>query len=98
MATPTPGKQNYLFKNRAMQFPKQRMKIYRLSEMEPGERFYFATDKKKNVYSLDKENPFEKVRQKGFWIRYGYCYNLTHPATLPERHKDDRQVIFLRNT
>lgn len=75
---------------------KIRLKIYRLHEMETGDRFYFLTDKKKTIYELDIEKPFEKVKQKEFWKRYGNCRNTASPGEI-EHHLDDRQVIFLRN-
>lgn len=75
-----------------------RMQSYHLSELSPGNRFYFAGDRKKKVYELNIEKPFENVRQAGFWIRYANCRNTTaDPGNLVcERHKANRRVIFLR--
>lgn len=78
---------------------KVRNKIYKLSDLEPGDRFYFAGDRKKIIYTLNHEKPFEVIKQKMFWIRYGNCRNSTaQPGQLQvERHKAERQVVFLRN-
>lgn len=82
-----------------MEQPKERNKVYRLELLSPGDRFYFAGDRKKIVYELNHEKPFENVRQKGFWIRYANCRNTTvAPGQIVvEAHKANRNVIYLRS-
>ncbi len=78
--------------------PKIRNKRYILSELSPGDRFYFYGDRKKQVFQLDRLKPFETVIQKGFKIKYANCYKSGQEYTVvTERHKADRFVIFLRN-
>lgn len=73
------------------------MQVYLLSKLLPGNRFYFAGDKKKIVYELDIDKPFEQVKQAGFWIKYANCRKTTELKLRdPERHKANRRVIFLR--
>lgn len=74
---------------------KDKFRNYTLSQMEDGDRFYFVGDKKKTVYHLNWLLPFETVKQKGYWFRYANC--LLDDSLISERHRADRNVIFLRN-
>lgn len=72
-------------------------KAYLLSDLKPGDRFYFVSDKKKKLFTLD-DPPFENKRQYGYWIKFANCkpdipQNIMYPV---EQHKANRSVIFLR--
>lgn len=72
----------------------QRNCRYFLSQLVPGDRFYFYGDKKKRVLMLSDYNTFFKTNQNGFWI--GYASTLNDNGEI-EIHKSKRLVIFLRN-
>lgn len=78
---------------------KQKFRQYKLSDLSPGDRFYFAGDKKKRVYTLNDQHPFEKQIQKGFTIFYANARadNPVPGQLQVERFKANRRVIFLRN-
>lgn len=72
---------------------------YRLHELKPGDRFYFAGDRKKTIYTVNDIHPFEYKIQKGFRIQYCNCRQDLVPLNglqvIP--FKADRRIIFLRN-
>jgi hypothetical protein len=71
-----------------------------LSELQPGDRFYFITDKKKIAWQI-KEHKTKKI---GF--SSGHPHILRTIIWQPEmntsdascKHVQDHQVIFLRHT
>ncbi len=75
-----------------------RNKQYTLSDLQPGDRFYFAGDKKKKLYTLNDEKPFEIKKQAGFHIKYANCQtDATGSGRELFSFKANRQVIFIRN-
>lgn len=78
---------------------KQRNAQYLLSEMTPGDRFYFAGDRKKQLFTLNNEQPFFTKKQVGYNIQYANCRRegVTSGNLQVEPHKVNRRVIFLRN-
>ncbi|WP_289054193.1 hypothetical protein [Carboxylicivirga marina] len=62
---------------------KQPRKPYQLADMESGDRFYFATDKKQTVWQVTLDLPGKKVIAK--------------PGKSENRTKFDTSVVFLRN-
>lgn len=69
--------------------------IHLLSDMVPGDRFYFTGDRKKTIFQLRDVEPFVQVKERGFWRRYGHCR--VDGTLQTERHLADRRVFFLRN-
>ncbi len=76
---------------------KEKFKTCRLNEMIPGDRFYFALDKKKVVWQLQEAKPFLTKIQKGFKINYANCIRGGFDFTLEQFKADHHWVIFLRN-
>lgn len=74
---------------------KQRNNRYTLAQMEHGDRFYFATDRKRRVYQLRDYEPFEQLKVNGYWKRFAHCR--PDGSTTSERHLSNVYVIFLRN-
>lgn len=71
-------------------------KVY-LRELQKGDRFYFAGDKKKVVHTVEA---FYSKLQKGYWKHYATCIQDQIPGkakSKSEDHLQDRRVIFLRN-
>jgi len=58
--------------------------IARLSDLSPGDRFYFPNNKSK-VYT------FVNQFSEGYKIKYSYCDNSAHDTF------DNKRVIFLRH-
>lgn len=73
---------------------RQRNKRYYLSDLLPGDRFYFVGGRKKNLYTVAAGEPHFKKKQAGFWITYCRCTELDNT---PIEFKSNRLVIFLRN-
>lgn len=74
---------------------KQRNTRYTLSQMEHGDRFYFASDRNKKIFQLRDYEPFEQIKINGFWKRTAHCR--PDGTELTERHLANTFVIFLRN-
>lgn len=70
-----------------------------LENLKPGDRFYFAGDRKKIVYTLNTMHPFEWKVQKGFRLQYANCRmdNADAGGLQVEQFRANRRVIFLRN-
>jgi hypothetical protein len=77
-----------------------------ISELVAGDRFFFAGDKKKEIYTVAAEKTFFVQQQKQWHIKYISVYRDIDGAPGPkvEVHKlkdqsgaNDRRVIFLRN-
>lgn len=73
-----------------------------LDQLQPGDRFYFCSDKGKikKIFTLNIEHAFFKKMQVGFLIQYA---NVRKDQAAPdelqvEAHKANRYVIFLRHT
>ncbi len=62
-----------------MKQPRQR---YQLKDMEPGDRFYFAIDKKQTVWQVTNEEPGMKTIAK--------------PSRKDNTRDLDRSVVYLR--
>lgn len=75
---------------------KQRNQQYKLNQMSPGDRFYFAGDRSKKVFTLDNREPFFHKIQAGFHKWYANTIPDSAPLTI-EHHASNRRVIFLRN-
>lgn len=78
---------------------KLRNNVYKLQDMEPGDRFYIAKDKKKNLLELDYTKPFEAKKAGGYWKHVGNCRKVNpQPGQLQvEPHLKNTFVVFLRN-
>jgi hypothetical protein len=77
---------------------KERNKIYPLHEMLPGERFYFARDRKKVVWQLSDTIPFEIKKQAGYSVKYANCRKGSASIFSNEQFKaNSHSVIYLRN-
>lgn len=73
--------------------------IYNLDQLQPGDRFYFKGDRKKQVYTLNDQHPFEFKTQAGFQIKYANCRDETILSNQLQiiQFKANRSVVFLRN-
>lgn len=77
---------------------KNRLQIYELSELGPGDRFYIKGHRKKKIYTVDDEKPFEIKKQMSFHIKYCNCRDESlKPGFDLIQFKASRQVIFVRN-
>jgi hypothetical protein len=77
---------------------KEKMRAYPLSDMLPGERFYFCRDRKKTIWQLNDVMPFEVKTQKGFKIKYANCRQGTESTFTNKQFKTHNAwVIFLRD-
>lgn len=79
---------------------KTRLQIYELSDLAPGDRFYFKGDRKKKMYTVNDEKPFEVKKQMSFHIKYCNCLDETLGKSYifqQVQFKANRQVIFIRN-
>lgn len=79
--------------------PKIRNGRYLLSELIGGDRFYFYADRKKTVYTLNDEKPFEIKKQAGYFIKYANCRTdaIGTGGRRLVQFKADRYTIFMRN-
>lgn len=76
---------------------RQRYQRYSLSDLVPGDRFYFQGDKKKKLFDLSKDNTFFVRQQAGWNVKYATVIPANVPGAIPEIHKANRFVIFIRN-
>lgn len=74
---------------------RERLHRYKLDQLQPGDRFYFAGDRSKTIYTLNLEIPFETFIYNGMKRVFAICNK--DGSKLTERHKANRPIIFLRS-
>ena len=74
----------------------QKFEQTELKNLQPGDRFYFCGDKKKQIYTLASEKTFFTLKQKNWTKHYASCISDNNPK-VSEPHLQERRVIFLRN-